>query len=302
MALRVGDEMLEAFVGEHLVRAYHLEGAVKKLEWARLTLQVLAQDVLHVQVARRLQTLPAWRILAPDLHRAFVLRRPEASNRSCRRLASAAAAAAMAETLEKPQAVSETQKETQAASAGLSQTQAATAGFSETETAAPELATANLQVEPVTPCSVHGSLATDVDQEVAEQKRCCTCLRKIDEYNGVVVCRAVTKAPAATWRCKACHALKAAIARLHKKHGNLCDIAPPSRGGGSGGGVEENKKQSIVVAGLFSYWGGRLWYAWVLAGQHMLVWGARSCTLSLSLSRLLRKPSLCTQLCCCTAA
>ena len=23
-----------------------------------------------------------------------------------------------------------------------------------------------------------------------------------------------------------------------------------------GGGVEENKKQSIVVAGLFSYWGG----------------------------------------------
>ena len=63
-----------------------------------------------------------------------------------------------------------------------------------------------------------------------------------------------------------------------------------------GGGVGENKKQSIVVAGLFSYWGGggRLWYAWVLAGQHMLVWGARSCTLSLSLSRLLRKPSLCT--------
>ena len=37
-------------------------------------------------------------------------------------------------------------------------------------------------------------------------------------------------------------------------------------------------------------------YAWVLAGQHMLVWGARSCTLSLSLSlsRLLRKSSLCT--------
>ena len=56
LALRVGDEMLEAFVGEHLVRAYHLEGAVKKLEWARLTLQVLVQDVLHVQVARRLQT------------------------------------------------------------------------------------------------------------------------------------------------------------------------------------------------------------------------------------------------------
>eukprot|EP00439_Symbiodinium_sp_Y106_P042789 s6186_g5.t1 len=49
LALRVGDEMLEAFVGEHLVRAYHLEGAVKKLEWARLTLQVLVQDVLHVQ-------------------------------------------------------------------------------------------------------------------------------------------------------------------------------------------------------------------------------------------------------------
>ena len=56
LALRVGDEMLEAFVGEHLVRADHLEGAVKKLEWARLTLQVLVQDVLHVQVARRLQT------------------------------------------------------------------------------------------------------------------------------------------------------------------------------------------------------------------------------------------------------
>ena len=56
LALRVGDEMLEAFVGEHLVRTYHLEGAVKKLEWARLTLQVLVQDVLHVQVARRLQT------------------------------------------------------------------------------------------------------------------------------------------------------------------------------------------------------------------------------------------------------
>ena len=63
--------------------------------------------------------------------------------------------------------------------------------------------------------------------------------------------------------------------------------SPPLAGEGEwGGGVGENKKQSIVVAGLFSYWGGggRLWYAWVLAGQHMLVWGARSCTLSLSLA------------------
>ena len=33
--------------------------------------------------------------------------------------------------------------------------------------------------------------------------------------------------------------------------------SPPLRGGGGvGGGVEENKKQSIVLAGLFSYWGG----------------------------------------------
>ena len=71
-------------------------------------------------------------MLAPDLCRAFVLRRPDASNRSCRRLASVAAAAAMAETVEQPVAVSETQEETQAAqaaSAGLSQTQAATAAL-----------------------------------------------------------------------------------------------------------------------------------------------------------------------------
>ena len=80
-----------------------------------------------------------------------------------------------------------------------------------------------LQMAPATPCSVYGSLATDVDLEVAQQKRCCTCLRKIDEYNAVVVCRAVTKAPAATWTCKACHALKAAVARLQKKHGSLCE-------------------------------------------------------------------------------
>ena len=47
-------------------------------------------------------------MLAPDLCRAFVLRRPDASNRSCRRLASVAAAAAMAEAVEQPVAVSET--------------------------------------------------------------------------------------------------------------------------------------------------------------------------------------------------
>ena len=63
----------------------------------------------------------------------------------------------------------------------------------------------------------------------------------------------------------------------------LCThIAPPSGGGGCGGVFEEKKKQSIVVARLFSYWGGS---AVVCPGIGMLVWGARSCTLSLSLSR-----------------
>ena len=104
----------------------------------------------------------------------------------------------------------------------MSENEGATAGPLETEAAAPEMSADQLQMAPVTPCSVYGSLATDVDLEVAQQKRCCTCLRKIDEYNAVVVCRAVTKAPAATWRCKACHALKAAVARLQKKHGRLC--------------------------------------------------------------------------------
>ena len=100
--------------------------------------------------------------------------------------------------------------------------------------------------------------------------------------------------PSDILRC--CVAAAAAYAAMHYTmrvvRTALTPYSPPSRGRGSGGGVGENKKQSIVVAGLFSYWGGgRLWYAWVLAGQHMLVWGASGRLMSLTVNHLQQGPS-----------
>ena len=69
------------------------------------------------------------------------------------------------------------------------------------------------QVEPLTPSS---SEAT----EVASPGHCCSCQKTVDQENSLVIVRQNSKTSEVR-RCRSCHNVRAAIARLQKKHGAL---------------------------------------------------------------------------------
>ena len=74
---------------------------------------------------------------------------------------------------------------------------------------------------PGTPLEHPGGDATRFTEDEIGQQCCCTCNKPVDENNSLVIVRAAGKNKSETRRCRACHNVRAAIARLTGKHGNL---------------------------------------------------------------------------------